>query len=272
MKYLYQVRLGDDNEDLKYSLRSLDKFAPDGEVVIGGYLPSWIDPDTVTHIHVPQAPDGAYKERNATNILYALLRETDRSDNEWVMMNDDFFFLKQAKTIPVYHNGPLSRAALESRAAADERVLSEYVPPERIPGIGTSVTVVQSFADSLDKVAELLKKDGIADPVSYELHMPLPVRPELLDIAIKWCDNRYPPYRAGAGTFHRHNVRWRSVYGNLFSIGGEERKDVKIYDKDTPIPTGADFVSTVDTAWVSNSRVARSLKRRFSSPSKFEKG
>ena len=268
MKYIYQVRMGDDNEELRYSLRSLEKNAPEGEVVIGGYMPNWINPKAVTYVAVPQAPNKTFKGRNAATILKRVLEVIDHHER-WVMMNDDFFILRPVETFAPLHNGNLYEAAKRSRQVASGQMENDLGEPIRVPGIG----YVQEFphADTMDYAAALLEARGYKNPLNYGIHVPLPVDPALLQIADKWIDDNYPSYRAGVGNNHRWTARWKAIYGNMFQIGGEQIEDVKIYDRDTSIPRGSDFVSTVDSAFQDGSKVKRSITRRFSSPSKFEK-
>jgi hypothetical protein len=57
-----------------------------------------------------------------------------------------------------------------------------------------------------------LKRLGYSEPLSYELHIPFPVEKTKLAKIIRYT-----------------NVLWRSVYGNMFNVGGEKMLDVKVY-------------------------------------------
>jgi hypothetical protein len=63
---------------------------------------------------------------------------------------------------------------------------------------------------------------------------------------------------------------WRSIYGNLYEVGGEEFEDVKIHsgygvdDVKTELP----FMSTNDETFL---ELLPILEKRFSTPTKYEK-
>ena len=86
------------NDDIKYSLRSLDKnFKGKGKVFIVGGRPNWINVNTVTHIYAED------KERNKlVNAIHKILiacKDKRISEDFILLMNDDFLFLKETKTI-----------------------------------------------------------------------------------------------------------------------------------------------------------------------------
>lgn len=74
--------------------------------------------------------------------------------------------------------------------------------------INGSSSYNKKILDTLNK----LKKIGYSDPLSYELHIPFPVEKEKLAKIVR----------------HR-NLLWRSIYGNIFSVGGTKMSDVKVY-------------------------------------------
>jgi hypothetical protein len=70
----------------------------------------------------------------------------------------------------------------------------------------------KKILDTLNK----LKKMGYKDPLSYELHIPFPVEKSKLLKIVKYG-----------------NLLWRSLYGNIFEIGGSRVSDVKVYGSET---------------------------------------
>lgn len=88
-----------DYTELKFSLRSIEKFVENPEVlIIGEELPKWID--NVTWIKVKDM-DG----RKQLSVKRKILAALEYSD-EILFSNDDIYFLKKTK-IPYYHNGDL---------------------------------------------------------------------------------------------------------------------------------------------------------------------
>lgn len=80
-----------DCEELRYSLRSLEKFADwDLDVVIIGYLPDWLK--KVTHVEFQDGGRGGV----SANVAYKIdLLRRRFQDDEFVWMNDDHYLLKK---------------------------------------------------------------------------------------------------------------------------------------------------------------------------------
>lgn len=93
MDLVYFVKHSDKNEDLRYSLRSVDKFVPHDNVWIVGYKPRWVQ--NVNYLPVPQT---GTKHQNQTANLEALCNCEEISD-DFVLMNDDFFAIKPIENL-----------------------------------------------------------------------------------------------------------------------------------------------------------------------------
>lgn len=105
------------------------------------------------------------------------------------ILMNDDFYFLQKKT-GYYHEGSLE---------------SKYEAYRDISGVAS---YSQKIVDTLNQ----LRKMGYENPKSYELHVPFPVeKAKLLKIV-------------------RHkNLLWRSIYGNMFDVGGRKMSDVKVY-------------------------------------------
>lgn len=146
---VYLVREGDDNEELRYSLRTLAKNVPHSGVWIVGYKPRWVS-DVVAHIQTVQGPDA---QANQCAALRAMSAEIPGRFDVW---NDDFYALKPT-TVRLQHQGPL--AEHHARFAAI-RPRSSYVA---------------RLLDTLDYLGP--------GALSYEIHRPMPVSgAALLDV------------------------------------------------------------------------------------------
>jgi hypothetical protein len=75
---------------------------------------------------------------------------------------------------------------------------------------------VSSYNKKILDTLSKLKKMGYDDPLSYELHIPFPVEKSKLLKVVKYG-----------------NLLWRSIYGNMFEIGGSMVSDVKVYGNET---------------------------------------
>lgn len=97
---VYLVRPGDDNPELRFSLRSLTNL-PHRQVWLAGYQPSWTA--AVGRIKVRQGPR---KWDNQASNLAAACAHPDVADR-LILFNDDFFVLKPTSPAPMLHRGPI---------------------------------------------------------------------------------------------------------------------------------------------------------------------
>jgi hypothetical protein len=224
MDYVYICRSGK-NEELRYSLRSVTENAPAGRVWLVGGRPDWYVGDFV------QVATTSSKYTNARNNLDAVIAENEISD-DFVLMNDDFFFVNPVKTIEIFHGGLL---------------LDKIKRYKKIPSVGV-------YNNMLSSTHRQLLRLGIKQPLDYELHVPMPMSKSGLSRALKV-----------------HGL-WRSVYGNQNSLGGREIVDVKIYSSpregysfgQTELP----YVSTEDSSFPKLLKDV--FEQKFKTPSPYE--
>lgn len=231
MDVVYVVGPGEQNEELRFSLRSLAANLVHDRVWIAGHAPSWVSRE-VGRIRTRQAGS---KYRNSSGNLEAACSHREVSET-FVYLNDDFFVLEPTETVPVLHRGPL--AALRKR---------------RLPGRPGAA----SYASGREETAALLERLGFREPLAYEpLHTPLPVRrdamAEALDVG--------RPLRV---------LHYRTLYGNLAAIGGELGENVKIPDLRTIPSPGQRFVSSSPISF-GRGRLGAALRARFPRPCRYE--
>lgn len=181
MDFVYICRAGE-NEELRYSIRSVMANFPKAKIWVIGEPPRWYVGNS---IFVKQRDT---KYSNARNNLQAICDSSEINDN-FVLMNDDFFIIKPIKHIENYHGGLL----------ADKIDYYEDLTPR------------SSYVKSLQNTHTRLLKRGIENPLDYELHVPMAMN------------------KAGLRASLHHTALWRSMYGNIFGVGGKQIKDVKIY-------------------------------------------
>jgi hypothetical protein len=151
-------------------------------------------------------------------------------------MNDDFFFLKDVGVIPVYHGGLLTNK------------IDKYV------ALGA-----RRYATLLSKTYNALIRQGIKNPLDYDIHVPMPMNKEKLKMSIK---KAYFP---------------RSGYGNIHSSGGTQIQDVKTYSSKSRLSSNSydfkdgnmPFLSTEDGSFQEVYEMV--LKDMFPNPSQYEK-
>lgn len=190
---VYIVRRGDNNEELRYSLRSLVNI-PHDRVIIAGYTPSW-----VTNVLSIETEQLGRKTPNALGNLKAALAYKGLSD-EFILMNDDFYILEPLESIPVLHRGPL-----------DDVI--EYYRREHPNG---------SYCKGMTDTREFQYQLGLTNLLSYELHVPFVFNKRMLSYILELAGRMRPDI---------YRLHYRTLYGNLYCIGGQQIDDVKIYDR-----------------------------------------
>jgi hypothetical protein len=205
---VYVVRPGDQNDELRYSLRSVAENLPHRRVWVVGHLPPWV---TGTEWLPTDQSDTKY--RNSTGNVRAACEHPAISD-PFVLMNDDFFVLKPIEAIPALHRGPVDQVAASYE--------SSY---------GWS-----TYLGGMRDTADLLRGLGVAEPISYELHVPMVVhKAEMLEAL-----------EVGA---HVPVLHKRTMYGNLAGVGGEETEDVKVSLQRPDWRPSWTFLSTDAKTW-----------------------
>jgi hypothetical protein len=147
-------------------------------------------------------------------------------------MNDDFFIVKPVENIAMYHGGLL----------IDK--ISRY---KQQPGAA-------AYNSLLLATYKHIRRRGVDAPLDYELHMPMVMTKAGLSVALET------------------NVLWRSAYGNLFGVGGQQSTDVKYYGSSSKRvgyqPGGeSPYLSSEDSVF---QEILPILDERFSYPSKYE--
>lgn len=213
---VYVVRYGEDNEALRYSLRSLDNI-PHRYVYVFGYCPSWVR--NVNYVYLNQT--GKADQYNSNYNLLTACQTKAVSDN-FIFMNDDFMVMQDIETLVPCHQGLLD---------------------DRIAGYKQGDRYTQAFSLVATR-NELRKLLPGMELYSYELHFPMLMnKQKILDMLSLW---ERPLL----------SLRPRTFYGNLYANEGEYKQDVKgSTDKESEFIstitgfTGADadYVRTVFT-------------------------
>ena len=216
------------NEQLRYALRTWAANLPHRRVWIVGYRPAWLRDVG----HIPTAQPGT-KYQNTTAAVRAACEHPDVS-SQFLLMNDDFFVMRKLAAMPVLHRGPV--AEVERYYAA------------RASG---------SYLTGMRETRELLAELGHDEPLSYELHVPLPVEKagmlEALDVGRRLAV-----------------VHKRTLYGALAGLGGDQIEDVKVMQRGPRLPQGP-FLSTLPDAFT-HGMVGRYIRQAYVQPSPYESG
>lgn len=154
------------------------------------------------------------------------------TDN-FIMFNDDFFVMR-----PTNYIEPLYRCSLEQHI--------KILEPNNKP------TPYSRLLRNAKQILEKLDKPTL----SYELHTPFIFnKKKLLKILETFPDAHC----------------CRTMYGNLYSIGGKQSSDVKIFSSKTELNyKNLQFLSTDDSVVNINNDIWRWLKKQFPKKCEFE--
>jgi hypothetical protein len=184
MNYVYICREGN-NEELRYSIRSVEANLPKGNVWVVGGKPKWY-----TGLHIP-VKSGLGKQRNAVQNLL-MITESEEIPENFVLMNDDFFVVKPVLKIKTYHGGSLQ---------------------DKI-NVRKALTPGSRYLSLLSRTQKALQKRGIEDPLDYDIHVPMPMTKSglktALDLGIQWRSAYGNIYKVG-GT----KIKDVKVYGSI---------------------------------------------------------
>lgn len=225
------VRTGDDNEELRYALRSWETnlIVPDLHLTVVGHRPPWLHPDVL----VP----GNYLGDSNANVWRNVelgMESAMGTSGEVIVMNDDFFCLDPVPgVVPVRRN----------------MTLAEHIalyPQYR----------GMQWVRSLALTASWLAEQGYPSPWSYEVHRPLPCTPAVMLSALAKWD----------GGFEGDMPQWRTIYGTLMDIAAHPVGDVKFGSVSEPTISG--WRSTSDTSWRKH---GAAIMQRFQKPSRWER-
>lgn len=188
MDILYICREGE-NEELRYSLRSL-RFLPHDRVVIVGGIPDWVNHAAVICVPTDQTKFGRHdawvqKYENARMNLETGLSYL-KGQNA-VLMNDDFFLTSQVQEVlPMRWEGP---GAFRKAFNSVRVVASRYVEGE----LATLAWCEEQFSRSN----------------SYALHVPFPFQPEAMKHLLDSMPHHQPP------------LHIRTAYGNMMDLDAQ---------------------------------------------------
>jgi len=151
MDVVYINRPGEENEELRYSLRSLRNI-PHDRVWIAGYKPTWAITEAIP---VERMRD---KQTSALDNLIAALNHPDVSD-PFLVFNDDFFVMHPLDGMPTLHLGDLDKVIAEHRPGA-------------------------SYRNAMQKTRDRLAENVEGPLFSYETHAPMVIEKLGMQLAL----------------------------------------------------------------------------------------
>jgi hypothetical protein len=229
MDIVYICRPGE-NEELRYSIRSVVKNLSCNNLWVVGKKPSWY---TGNFINV------AIKDRNSKYNNARLNLETLCSDkrisNDFILMNDDFYVMKPVTSVDYFYDQTLLEKAEYHEA---------NVPKS-------------SYTKLLYNTYDKLQAMDIEEPLNYELHIPMVMNKYLLKPLLKYKNTLW---RSMYGNMH--NVGGSQTMDvKVYSPGGI-RKGFDYRGKDLT------FLSSMDNYFEFMKKDL--LHKKFPDPSVYE--
>lgn len=230
---VYFLKNSPKNEELRYSLRSVEQNWQYKSVWFYGGCPDGIKPDH----HVAPQQIAPSKWERVRNMLYEACQNNNITEDFW-LFNDDFFIMKPIKeTMPPQYN-----KTLQERIRKIEK---------RHGGMPNEYTMRLRHLIKTLKTAE----KGFLD---YSVHKPILInRKKMLEVLKKFPNEPMS----------------RALYGNYWRIGGVSNHDMKIqvlrYNKMDVVMRDWEFLSTSDASFETGN-VGRYIRDKFSEKSRFE--
>ncbi len=233
-KYLdivYVVKDAVFNEELRYSLRSVEQNFPHNRVFFYGGKPMYFHPDRLVLVR----QQGKTKWDKVRAMLKSIA-EDDRISENFVLFNDDFFVTKPVENLLAYRYGTLEQ-------------LCKHI--ERNNGNRPT-----GYTRNIERTINALKEKGFST-WNFELHVPMIFnRGDLRELISLFPDTR--------GT----RSLYGNLYLNEEDI--QEMKDVKVFKIDDLPSEDMPFISTDDLSF-SRGEVGELIKSMFPNKSKWER-
>ena len=180
MDIVYFVKDEPINEELRYSLRSVEKNFPHRRVWFYGGCPDDLQPDRWAHIK----QNARSKWGNTSGLLRNACANEGISEN-FVLFNDDFFVMKPINSLPYYSDGSL-----------EKRIKELWT---RNPGGSVYITRMQLTKKMLTQEQ--------CPTENYAMHMPMIInRREMQETFKKFPDGEM--WRSLYGNHHRKPVEY----------------------------------------------------------------
>ena len=161
---IYILKSKMDTEELKYSLRSVEKNFPHRKVWFVGGQPEGLTPD----VRLPHVQSGEDKWSLIRSSMMKAIKEPDLTD-DFFLFNDDFFVMKKWK------GGFVNFI---------DRTLEE-----RIVELRDVHPWLNPYGRTVYKANEELKSLGIKKPLNFEVHLPMLFNKELAEETIRKCSS-----------------------------------------------------------------------------------
>lgn len=229
MDFVWVCRRGD-NEELRYSIRSVLASFPGANIWVVGGKPDWYSGNFIKTNRIPN------KYSQVEENLQRLVNNKNISET-FVLMNDDFFIVKPVSSIEYFHRGSL------------ESAYNDLVEHLGQPDL---------YANRLSKMLKMIVNQlKIKDPLSYEIHVPMVMEKSKLSTLL---GKKYPMWRSFYGNKY-------SVGGSRISDVKVYSHNANRYRSTDYLTNESSFLSTDDDSF---KILQPYLHELFPNPSRYE--
>ena len=161
-----------ENNEIRYSLRSIEKNMPHRNIVIVGYCPEFLQ----NVIHIP-VRDGAKHKSLNTLIKMKIACLSHKISQDFVLMNDDFYVLNPITELPDYYKSTLNTRLQHEKERGSQGSRYYY---------------------TIKRTAELFDR-----PKDFDMHIPMKFnKKKFLDLFRNFDMHRIYLYRSVYGNFY----------------------------------------------------------------------
>lgn len=132
---------------------------------------------------------------------YKTLAASKEIPDDFILMNDDFFILRKTSLTPLHH------------------------------GLLSDIATKSTWLKTKHRTRQYLEDMGIKDPKDYDIHVPMLLNKEKLGEILKHHEGRTQV----------NHLMTRTLYGNIYKVGGKKVQDPKTLTNRLPRTT---FAST----------------------------
>ena len=179
--------------ELRYALRGFEKFLThDRIVIIGMGLPSWMDAKNPNILWVPYRddPNPRYREANIFLKVNHYVRRISDGESDFILVNDDYFLLKEWNPFPPYPNKGTLRECIRTR--------SQFDP----------------YKSTISNTIKILGDQAL----NLDVHAPMAMHPDIFQKVFGKYESREEQAQ--------NPISWKTEYGFLFkSLYGQRFPD-----------------------------------------------
>ena len=206
---VYMVKDAVYNDELRYSLRSVDKNLPHKQVWFMGGKPMYVHPDR--QVIINQKGDTKWDKVRA---MLKAVAENDEITEDFILFNDDFFVLEPTQFLPPFLYGTLAELCKRIEK-------KNYGMPTR-------------YTKNLENTIRTLTEHKLPT-YNFELHVPIILNRDKLLQTIE----QFPNSKGTRSLYGNSFLVDKAMY----------LPDVKIYDQESLPCVGQKFLSTEDRSF-----------------------